>query len=91
MDATQKYSIENERVVYRIIEGEAVILNLDDGCYYSLNKVGTRIWEAIDKKKTLGEIVGLLNREYQAPEKQLKKDFLTFVEDLSSKGLLKEK
>ena len=74
MDLNQGYTIDNDKITYRIIDGEAVILNVDNGYYYSLNEVGTRVWENINKGKSLEEIISLLKKEYQVPEKQLRSD-----------------
>jgi len=32
-------------VVFRELDGEAVILNLETGTYFGLDTVGTRIWQ----------------------------------------------
>ncbi|MBL7198362.1 MAG: PqqD family protein [Candidatus Omnitrophica bacterium] len=88
MDLTQKYTIDKDNVTYRVIDGEAVILNLDDGNYYSLNEVGTKIWEAINRQKSLGKILSLLKEKYQLPEKQLKNSLLALVKDLEKEELV---
>lgn len=84
------YKINSEDAAYRIIDGEAVILNLNNGYYYSLNVVGTSIWEAIVKQKTLDEILSLLKEEYPVPELQLKNDLLELVKDLEKEKLISE-
>jgi len=38
------------------LAGEATILNLANGMYYTLNPIGTRIWNLIQQPKTLREI-----------------------------------
>ncbi|MBL7196914.1 MAG: PqqD family protein [Candidatus Omnitrophica bacterium] len=90
MDLTQRYTIDKDKVTYRIIDNEAVILNLDNGYYYSLNEVGTRIWEAIDKQKSLDQVLSLLNEEYQLPERQLRSDLMGLVKDLEKEELIKK-
>ena len=35
-------------VVFRELDGEAVILNLETGLYFGLNEMGTRIWQRLD-------------------------------------------
>ena len=89
MDLTQRYTINKDRLSYRVIDGETVILDLDNSHYFSLNKVGTKIWEAINKQKGLNEILKLLKEEYQLPEKRLKNDLLTLVKDLRKEGLIR--
>ena len=42
------------------MEGEAVILNLTNGVYYTLDSVGTVIWEELMTGKGLDEIVAVV-------------------------------
>ena len=88
MDLTQVYTIDKDKATYRIIDGEAVILNLDNGYYYSLNKVGTKIWKDIDKGKNLNETLDSLKEEYQLSERELKSDLLLLVKDLQKENLV---
>ena len=88
MDLTQRYTIDKDEITYRIIDGEAVILNTDNGYYYSLNEVGTQIWDDINKGKSVGEIISFLKREYRVPEKQLKNDILDLMEDLKKEKII---
>ncbi len=89
MNLTHRYQINKDSITYRIIDGEAVILNLDNGYYYSLNKIGTWIWEAINKQNNLNEILNFLKEEYQVPERQLKSDILVLIKDLEKEELVR--
>ena len=88
MDLTQTHRIDKDNVTHRIIDGEAVILNLDNGDYYSLNEVGTKIWEAINKQKILSEILNFLKEECQLPERQLKNDLMELLKNLEKEELI---
>lgn len=88
MDLTKNFAIDKDKITYRVIDGEAVILNLDSGYYYSLNEVGTKIWESINKEKNLSEILDFLKKEYQLSERDLKNDLLTLVKDLEKEELI---
>ena len=77
-----------EEVVFRELDGEAVILNLDTGIYFGLDAVGTRIWQLIEERKPLRAVLAALIDEYDAPPERLQGDLLAFVERLSGKGLL---
>jgi hypothetical protein len=39
----------NKNIAHEIIDGEAIIVNLENGNYYSLNKTGAEIWNFIEK------------------------------------------
>jgi hypothetical protein len=77
-----------EDVVFREIDGEAVILNLDTGIYFGLDAVGTRIWRLIEQPRPLRAVLGVLIDEYDAAPDRLQRDLLAFVERLTAKGLL---
>ena len=88
MPMDNKYAIDKRNVTYRIIDGDAVILNLDNGHYYSLNGIGTRIWEAMEKGAGLSETVGSLSEEYGVAHKEVEKDAAELVRDLEKEGLI---
>src|SRR4051794_25151529 len=44
--------------------GEVAILNLEEGKYYGLEAVGSRIWSLVQEPRTVGEIRDVLVREY---------------------------
>lgn len=75
-------------VIFRELDGEAVVLNLDTGIYFGLDAVGTRIWRLIEDRKPLKAVLETLIDEYDAPPDRLQRDLLAFVERLNSKGLL---
>ncbi len=77
-----------DEVIFRELDGEAVVLNLDTGIYFGLDAVGTRIWRLIEERKPLRTVLDTLIDEYEAPPDRLQRDLLTFVEHLNSKGLL---
>ncbi|MDD5584678.1 MAG: PqqD family protein [Candidatus Omnitrophica bacterium] len=90
MDLSQKYTINTEKLSWRVIDDEVVILNLDSGNYYDLNAVGARIWNAITKKKSLGEIIEALKEEYQVDGKRLENDLKKILLDLEKEQLIKK-
>jgi hypothetical protein len=77
-----------DEVIFRELDGEAVVLNLDTGIYFGLDAVGTRIWRLLVERKPLKAVLDSLIDEYQAPPDRLQRDLLAFVERLDDKGLL---
>jgi len=77
-----------EDVVFRELDREAVILNLESGVYFGLDAVGTRIWQLLDAHRTLRRTLEALEAEFDAPTEQLASDLTAFVEQLQAKGLL---
>jgi len=77
-----------EDVVSRDLEGEAVILNLESGIYFGLDKVGTRIWSLLQEDGSLRRAFEAVQHEYDVAPEKLEGDLLRLVEELRAKGLL---
>ena len=77
-----------EDVVFRELDGEAVVLNLDSGIYFGLDEVGTRIWQLVDEHRSLRRAWEALQTEFDAPSSQLEADLIAFVDHLRAKGLV---
>jgi hypothetical protein len=77
----------NPRAIWRVVDGEAVILDLDGGQYFGLNQVGTRIWELLKEGRSSASIRELLSEEYDAGEAELDLDIALFIQELVKMGL----
>ena len=75
-------------VMFRDLDGEAVVLELDSGRYYGLNETGTRMWFLLLEHGEVEPALRALLEEYDVPEDRLRTDFLDFVEALVSQRLL---
>lgn len=69
-------------VLFRELEGEAVLLDLDAGTYFGLNEVGTRAWALIGEGVALGGVREVLLREYEVAPERLWEDLLALVGEL---------
>ena len=78
----------SKECVYCELEGEAVILNLQDGIYYGLNCVGLRIWELIQQPRTLGAILDALLEEYDVGREECRGGVLELLRELREKKLI---
>lgn len=77
-----------DAVITRELDGETILLNLDTGIYFGLDKVGTDVWRAIRTVGTLGEALDLVQSEYDVEPAVLRVDFLRLIDELLAKGLL---
>lgn len=90
MEFGDRFLVDADKVSYRIVGEESVILNLESGDYYGLNAAGTAIWEMIMAGKTLGEIVAKLKLSYNTEESTLRSDVKKLLSDLTKEGLIKK-
>ena len=75
-------------IAFRIIEGEAVLVNPENKMIYVLNHTGAFAWRKIDGNINLEEIARDLSLEYQATASDTEKDLLELFEGLSNRGLI---
>ncbi len=47
------YTINTQKAISETLDGETIIINLETGCYYSMNPSGTTIWDAIIAGKAI--------------------------------------
>ena len=84
---------KNPDVVYRVIAGEAILLPISKetqvaGRLLSLNEVGAFIWELIDGKKRLDEILAEILREHEVEEDTARSDLLEMIAALKKTGAI---
>lgn len=72
----------------RLIAGEAVILSLDTKVLRGLNAVGSRVWDLIDGRRTVDEIVDVIVGEFDVARPEAAADVGAFVRELVDKGLV---
>ena len=70
------------------LQGEAVILSLKGGIYYTLNPVGTRIWNLARKPVQVRTIRDTILEEYKVDAGKCEDDLLALLRDLEKEGLI---
>jgi len=74
-------------VLFRELDGEAVLLNLKTGIYFGLNPVATRMWQLIVEQRSLAIVLESLAGEYDADPHVLETDLLDLSRQLCTSGL----
>lgn len=77
-----------DRVVYRELDGEMVLLDLGAGQYYGLDEVGTRAFSLLESTPRLGQIHESLLAEFEVSSERLSADLVELFEDLRGHGLV---
>jgi hypothetical protein len=86
-DSVQRGPRVAESVVFRELDGEAVILNLDTGTYFGLDEVGTRIWQRLDRGDPVDAVVAALVEEFEVAPETARADVDRLIAQLVDKGL----
>ena len=76
-------------VLSRVLDGEAVLLDLGSGAYFGLNEVGTRAWELIGDGRTKRELRDALLQEFEVAPEKLDQDLDELLASLEKRGLVR--
>jgi hypothetical protein len=84
----------SENVVARLIEGELIIVPITSGIgdaedeLYTLNSTGQAIWEKLDGKRTLKNVVKILEGQFSATLNEIESDILGLTRELVRRGFI---
>ena len=72
---TKTYKVNTGKIISETLDGETIIINLETGCYYSMNPAGSQVWNAIIQGVSLDTSLPTIN---------------TFLEQLIEENLIIE-
>jgi hypothetical protein len=75
-------------VLFRQLDQEAVILNLDSEIYFGLDAVGTDMWLALTTSESIQAGYEKLLEEYDVAPETLRADLEELIRKLAADGLL---
>jgi hypothetical protein len=75
-------------VTSKVVAGEAIIINLSDGTYYSLESTGAAVWAMAGAGHNAEEIAEELARRFAAGDADVGADVERLLAQLQEEGLL---
>jgi hypothetical protein len=80
--------IISDSVLFRKLDEESVLLNLENEMYYGLDKVGTSMWVALESSESISLAYRKLLAEYDVDSDQLQSDLVELVRNLLEHKLI---
>jgi hypothetical protein len=71
------------------LEGETALMSVDQGKYYGLDPIGSRIWALLEQARPVSDLCALLLEEFEVEPWQCEHDVLAFLRDLAQDNLIK--
>lgn len=75
-------------LLFHDVGDEIVLLNVETGDYYGLNKMGSRIWTMVQEGQSIDGIHANLFDEYEVSSQRLEQDIQEFLALLQSKSII---
>jgi len=81
-------AIRNPDVHCSNLEDESILLNLETGMYYTLNRVGTVMWDLLASEKTLDTILSDICHRFEVSQDVAHKDLSNLVMKMKEEGMI---
>ena len=75
-------------VLSQEVSGETVLLDLNSESYFSLNELGTRLWQLLKQEGNLENIYTILFEEYEVRDDELRRDLESMISQLLDANLI---
>ncbi len=79
---------DDQQVAAKVMDGEAILINLSNGLYYSIAGTGGMIWSLIENGYSLEEIADTLSRQFSVPKQEVISDVRQLASKLLSESLV---
>jgi hypothetical protein len=70
------------------VADEAILLDVDSGYFFQLNKTAARIWGLVETPRPLAEVCAELAKTYAVDPAVCRGDVVEFVSDMRERGLV---
>jgi hypothetical protein len=77
-----------EGIVEVEIDGELVMMSIENGAYYGLDTVASRVWELIENPQTIKVICDQLLEEFDVTKEQCLEDIFTFLNAMDEQKVI---
>lgn len=81
---------KDPRVIARALsEGEGgVLLHMDSGAYHGVNQLGLVVWELLDGRRTVADVVEAVRLRVSDSPQELQADVVRFLNRVVERGLV---
>lgn len=89
MASEVRYGPSRDEIVSKVLDGEAIMINLAKGIYYSLDGTGGRIWELLEDGRSADEIAAVIASEFDVMGERAQVDVNCILRELQAEGILR--
>ena len=70
------------------VRDDLMMLNVEQGAYYSLDSIGAEIWNLLEQPARVRDLVDRLQQRYEVGPEQCQADVLAFIEEMNQNGMI---
>lgn len=89
MELGPRYIPNQDDIAARVLDDEAIMINLAKGIYYSLDGVGGRIWELLEEGRSAAEMADAIALEFDVTAERARADVDRILGELQAEDALR--
>ena len=78
----------NDEILINEVDGETVMMSIENGTYYGMNPTGNFVWNILDQERSIEEIVNKIIEIFSLTEDQCISDVLPFIQSLIDEKII---
>jgi hypothetical protein len=78
----------SDNAAFEVVADEAILIRLDTGTYFSLNKVGTEFWEMLDGRQSISDHAAVIAEKYEVDTAMVTADLLELAGKMAQDDLV---
>ena len=82
------FRVNAPNVIHEIIDGEAVLVNLETGRYYSMAGAAAVVWDCLEKGLKSAQIVEVVAAQYEGDQAEIASTIQRLFDDLQTEQLI---
>jgi hypothetical protein len=83
-----EYPQHHRKLAFRELAGEVIVIDLEKSLFYSLNPVGSMIWQCCDGQTAVVQIVDRIVAEFEVDPATAEADCRAWLADLTQRGII---
>lgn len=78
----------NPEIVHSDMDGETVMMSVNEGNYYGLNGVGSQIWALLEQEMSVAAICTAMQAKFDVDEQQCQGDVAVFLDQMIAQKVI---
>lgn len=78
----------NPEIIFSAMDDEIVMMSVNQGLYFGVDKIGARIWQLLENPHPVEELIVLLTNRFNVSREDCERDTLTFLNDMLNKKVI---
>jgi hypothetical protein len=88
MTGNGRYRVNSDEIAARVVDGEAILINLSNGTYYSIEGTGAIVWALLERGHPVADVAAELSRRLGVDEQTALEDVERLVARLVEERIL---